>query len=295
MTTPRITQRLLTENSLASMRNNLGRLARTQEQLSTGKSLNRPSDSPGSTHTAMRMREQLATNEQAVRNAEDGLGWLQRTDGTLSSMSDQLRRARDLTVQAANTGASSPEAREAIALELTQIRQSLLAQANTQHLGRPLFGGNATSPQAYDASGTYLGDQGSVRRSLADGQQVAVNTTGPDAFGEGADSLFAVLDQTISSVRAGGADLGQDLTRIDASMTRLHQAQASAGSRQNRVEAALTDLSAATLDVRALLSEVEDVDMARAVVDLQMQEVAYQAALGTTARVLQPSLIDFLR
>jgi len=89
----------------------------------------------------MRLRADLAANTQYTRNADDGLSWLGHADSTLSSMLDGVRRARDLVVQGASTGSGSADSREALAQELIQIRSGLLDQANTQHLGRPIFGG----------------------------------------------------------------------------------------------------------------------------------------------------------
>ena len=152
MSTPRITQRLMVERSLSSMQSGMSRLARSQEQLSTGRLINRPSDSPTGTNAAMRLRAQLAADAQYSRNASDGLSYLGRTDNTLTSMVDNVRRARDLIVQGASTGSNGPDARAAIAAELKQIKESLVSLANTEHMGRPLFGGTSAGP-AYTMPG----------------------------------------------------------------------------------------------------------------------------------------------
>ena len=298
MSSPRITQRLMVERSLGSLQTGLGRLARSQEQLSSGRVINRPSDSPTGTNDAMRLRAQIAADTQHARNASDGLSYLGRTDQTLTSMVDGLRRARDLVVQGASTGSSGPQAREALAAELTQIRDSLLSLANSKHMGRTLFGGTSGSPVAYAADGTFVGDRHDVTRVVGDDMPVKVNLAGPDAFevaGPPADNLFAVVDDAITNMTTNPGALGDSLARIDAVSEQMLSALADVGTRYGRVEDALTTLNNAELDNTAALSEVENVDIAKAIVDLQMQEVAYQSALGATARVLQPSLLDFLR
>ena len=141
MTSPRITQRLMVERSMTALQTGMGRLGRAQEQLSTGRLINRPSDSPTGANAAMRLREELAAGNQYARNASDGLSWLGRADSTLTSMLDGVRRSRDLMLQGASTGSTGTDARRALAAEVTQIRESLLSLANTEHLGRPLFGG----------------------------------------------------------------------------------------------------------------------------------------------------------
>lgn len=296
MSTPRITQRLMVERSLGSLQTGLGRLARSQEQLSTGRVINRPSDSPTGTNDAMRLRAQITSDTQHARNASDGLGYLGRTDEVLSTMVDRLRRARDLVVQGASTGSAGPQAREAIAAELEQIRTSMLSLANTQHQGRSLFGGTSGSPRAYAADGTFIGDRNAVVRVVGDDMSVTVNTTGPTAFETpDGDNLFGILDRAIADMRTAPGDLPQSLDRIDAVQATMLSAVADVGTRYGRVEDVLSTLGATEISNKNALSEVENVDIAKAIVDLQMQEVAYQSALGATARVLQPSLLDFLR
>lgn len=295
MISPRITQRLMVERSMSALQTGLGRLARSQEQLSTGRLINRPSDSPSGTNDAMRLRAQLTADTQYSRNASDGLAFLGTTDNAMTSMLDQVRRARDLVVQGASTGSNGTDARTALAAELGQIRQSVVGLANTQYLGRPVFGGTTGSPTAYGPDGSYLGDNGTVTRSIGDGQTVRVDVTGPEAFSVAGDDVFAVLADARVLMVTDPAQLGDVLRRLDAVAGQMRTALADIGTRYGRVEGAMSILSGAVLDHTAALSEVENVDIAKSIVDLQMQEVAYQAALGATARVLQPSLIDFLR
>jgi len=295
MSTPRITQRMSVATSVAALQAGMGRLARSQEKLSTGRTINRPSDSPTGTNDAMRLRAELAAKAQYTRNAEDGQSWLGNADSTLTSMLDEVRVARNLVVQGASTGSADQDAREALARQVTQIRDGLLSEANTQHLGRPLFGGTTANTAAYDATGTYVGDGGDVSRTIGKGISLPVNVTGPQAFSSGSDDLFGVLDDVIDQLRTDPASLGTSLDRLDAVSGSMRTALADVGARENRVDTALSTLSSTTLDTRSALSGVEDVDIASATMDLQMQEVAYQASLAATARVIQPSLVDFLR
>ncbi|HEY0773368.1 MAG TPA: flagellar hook-associated protein FlgL [Nocardioidaceae bacterium] len=296
MSSIRITQRLMVERSLTAMQTGAGRLARSQEQLSTGRQINRPSDSPTGTNSAMRLREELSAAAQHARNASDGLAWLGRTDNTLTTMVDQTRRSRDLMLQGAN-GATGQQAKDAIAAELTQIRESLLSLANTQHLGRPIFGGTTDGGAAYGTTtGAYVGQPApsEIKRTVGNGVEVTINTVGPDAFSAAGTDLFEVLDDAITTLKAGGNPAAH-LDDLDAVMKTMLSELADVGTRYGRVESALASVNSSTLDMQAALSEVENVDIAKAIVDLQMQEVAYQAALGATARVIQPSLLDFLR
>ena len=296
MTTTRVTQNMLSRQALTGLQTGLGRLAKVQEQLSTGRVINRPSDDPTGATAAMRLRASVAAQRQYARNAGDGIGWLDQVDSTLSSMTDQVRRARELGLQGASTGAMGPQAREAMATEVDQIREALISDANTTYLGRPVFGGVTAGPTAYAADGTFVGVPGAVSRTVADGVSIRVDVDGRQVFGADGSSLFDHLTQLSTALRGGDAsaisaavgDLGVDADRVTTT-------QADVGTRTSRIERAQTAAGDAEVSLTSSLSEIENTDLPRAAVDLQLQQVAYQAALAATARVMQPSLLDFLR
>ncbi|MGZ4505291.1 MAG: flagellar hook-associated protein FlgL [Nocardioidaceae bacterium] len=294
MSAPRITQRLIMQRSLAAMQLSLSRVQDSQEKLSTGRQINRPSDSPTGTSEAMRLRAQMAAETQYSRNAQDGSSWLGTADSTLTGMLDEVTRARDLLVQASSTGSNDATSQQAIATELGQIRESLLSSANTQLLGRPIFGGTTGSPTAYDPTGTFLGDTNPVTRTVGDGVTVRVDISGPEVFSVNGDDLFTVLGDATQALTSGGNPSSM-LSRLDAVFTQMKTGLADIGARENRIDQATDRLSSSAIDNTSALSNIENVDIASAITDLQMQQVAYQASLGATARVIQPSLLDFLR
>ena len=296
MAIARMTQSMMMERSYVSIQTVSGRLGKTQEQLTTGRLLNRPSDSPTDTTAAMRLRSSVATQTQYQRNAEDGLGWLGQIDNTLTSMLDQVRRARELGIQGVNAVMQSPASREALAAEVDQLRVSLVNAANASYLGRPVFGGITAGTAAYDAGGTFVGDAGAVVRSVAPGVKVKVNVDGPDAFGLPGATLFDDLTALSAALRAGDpTDTQTALVSLSAAQDRMTSVLADVGTRYNRLDRAVETSKDTVLDLSTALSEIEDVDIGRATIDLNMNEVAYQVALAATARLVQPSLAEFLR
>ena len=296
MTLNRITQTMMNRHSVDSLQTSLARLSRLQEQLSTGRVLNRPSDSPTDTTSAMRIRSTIADVKQYGRNASDGNGWLSMIDAALTSANDQVMRARDLALQGANEGVAGQTVRDSLAAEVDQIREGLITTANSDYLGRPVFGGVTAGPAAYDATGTYVGSPGAVNRTIAEGTVVRVDVDGNTAFGSAGSSVFDHLSALATALRGGDqATISASIAALDADRDRITTTQTEVGSRQNRVEAAIQAASDGELRLSTSLSEVESADLPKVVVDLQMQQVAYQAALGATARVMQPSLLDFLR
>ncbi len=203
MAITRITQNMLTQRSLDSLQAGLGRLAKTQEQLSTGKTINRPSDDPAGAGSAMRLRDTLASTQQHQRNADDGLAWLGLTDSTITSLGDQARAARDVGLQAANDGAMDQTARNALADTIDGLREGMIGTANTTYLGRPVFGGVTGGSVAYDASGTYVGTPGTVDRVVGDGVTVRVDTDGRSVLGPTGDSVLDHLSALSTALRRG--------------------------------------------------------------------------------------------
>src|SRR3712207_236218 len=122
----RVTEGSIHTRVLANLQRNLAKGGQIQDQLSSGKQINRPSDSPAGTVSALQLRSETRTSEQYTRNADDGLGWLGTLEDTLNSSSGLINRARDLTVQASNLSTNGAQASEALAAEIDQIRNGLI-------------------------------------------------------------------------------------------------------------------------------------------------------------------------
>src|ERR1700712_5288897 len=187
----RITQRSVVLTSLSGLNTNLAAVNKLQQQLSSGKQISQPSDDPTGTNTAMLTRQSQAGNAQHARNISDGRTFLDATDSALQTMLDQVRRVRNLTVQALNNGAQDGNSQSDIATEVSGIRDSLIGQANQVVQGRPLLGGVTSGSQAYDpASGAYTGVGGAnnipvqpVTRRVSDVEAIRVDITGAEGLG----------------------------------------------------------------------------------------------------------------
>lgn len=291
----RSTQQSVAARVTAGLQGNLARLGKLQEQLSSGKQISRPSDSPVAAVSSLQFRSKIRAEQQYERNADDGLGWLSTADTALTSATSQVRRVRDLVLQGASSGsANAAGAKEAMAVEVDNIRKSLIGLANTSYLDRPVFGGTTGGAGAYTPDGVYQGDAGPVERTVGEGARVRVDVTGPEVFGTGAGSLFSVLESISANLRSG-ADVSTDLAGLDAGLERIQTSAADVGARYNRISTARQTSEDRLLTLQTQLSDVEDIDLPNAIMDLQLQQVAYQAALAATQKVIQPSLVDFLR
>lgn len=291
----RITSATIASNAMLGIQSAQSRLAKLQSQLSSGKALEKPSDDPAGVSSALSLRSELARLTQYDRNTADGQAWLGTIDSTLQTMVTSTNRVRDIVVQGSSTGSMSATERQALATEIAGLRQSLLGDANTTYLSRPVFGGTTAGSAAYDATGAYVGDSQVVTRRVGDGQTVRVDLTGPEAFSAGGTDLFALLSKIQTDLTGTTANLAGDLTALDGVLGAMRTGLADVGARSARLDGLAATSQLRTVDVTSALSSVEDVDTARAILDLNIQQAAYTASLQATAKVIQPSLMDYLR
>lgn len=289
----RITNASLSFNTERNLQAALTRLATVQDKIGTQREITRPSDDPSGTANAIAVRAQQRQNEQFARNVQDANGWLSTTDNALSTATDVMQRVRDLTVKGANDGALAPDAKEALALELEQLREELVSAANTQYRGRHVFAGSSDAASALDGNWQFTGSS-AVDRRIGPNSQVRVDSDGAAVFGEGADSVFALID-TIAAGLCAGTNISGRINEVDDRLQQILGAHATVGASHAAVLSADEALAGDAVALEARRSGLEDIDFSSAILQLKTQEVAYQAALSAASRTLQPSLMDFLR
>jgi flagellin-like hook-associated protein FlgL len=292
----RITQRAVALTSLQGLNRNLDAVGKLQNQLTSGRLINTVSDSPTGTNRAMQTRDEQAANAQQSRNISDAQSWLDQSDSTLQTMISTARRVRDLTVQGLSTGSASATSQQALAIEVTSLREGLLSLANVQVQGRPLFGGVTSGGKAYDATGAWVGQAGApVTRRISDSEKMRVDITGPEAFGPPGADLFAVVNSIATDLTANPTALQTHLADLDAIMNGMSAAVADVGTRGARLERVSQINFDRSMALTQQLAETENIDLPNTIMRLEMQKVGYEAALSATAKAIQPTLMDYLR
>jgi flagellar hook-associated protein 3 FlgL len=290
----RMPNSLLVSRSLTNLQDVFARLNDLQDQAGSLKRLRRPSDAPADVVPALQLHAGINRNDQFARNLDDADNWLGAADNALTTASENLTRVRDLVITARNS-ASDPTSRQALANEIDSIRQGMLALANTQYAGRPVFGGTASGGVAYSSNGTYVGISTPVERTIAPGQRIQVNVNGDAVFGVPGDDLFTTLSQISATILSNPAGLDALASELDGRIQNVQSTLGEVGARSKRVEDMKTQNTADGLTMKQNLSGLEDADLAEVMMSLEAQRVAYQAALQATAKAIQPSLADFLR
>ncbi|MEK6309970.1 MAG: flagellar hook-associated protein FlgL [Curtobacterium sp.] len=290
----RVTTQMSMAAASARLQAGAAKVAQLTDQATTLKNISRPSDDPVGTGTSMQVRKEQAANAQYARNADDAVGWLATTDSTLTSVYSVLTNVRDLTVRAANSGTMSDTDRDAFITEFRALKSDLEARANTTYGTRNVFAGSSTASAAYDAAGGWAASGTPVSRRVGDAESVRVDTPGATVFGSGATSVFSVIDSIVSDLQ-NAVNVNPRLNEVDGAIDTVRSAQADVGVRHAAALTAQDTLKTASVALEGRRSDVEDKDLAKAVLDLQVQQTNYQAALAVTAKVLQPTLMDYLR
>lgn len=299
----RITQTTMSSNALYNLQGGLNRMQELQNKLATGLEVTKPSDSPERFLTGQQSRSSLARTETYIRNADNAQSWLKVTDAALQDAVTRLHRVEQLTIRGA-TDTNNENSLRAIANEIRSMRDGFMELTETEYAGRKVFAGTADvrdgiyADRAIGASPKYAfkGNDEPVLRAVGPDVTLNIAPNTKKAFGEGDNSLFATLDQIASDIEAGRTDaVRAGLDKIKGHRSGMLDALSESGTILNRVEG----LRARAVDQKAALknhkSEAESTDLAETTVQVMTQKVAYEAALAATSRVIQPSLMDFLR
>lgn len=275
-----------------------GRMDKVQQELATGRKIERASDDPAGTALALEHRTNISFESQMRRNLENGVAFMNVTEASLSNVTEALQRARELTIQAAN-GTLSTADRTATVQELNQLIEHIAQVANSDFGGAYLFSGHLTRTPAYLVTGnpptavTFQGDAGQRVRRISKQDTVAINVAGPAAFGTMFDDLIALRDNL--NLGAPGATISAALTGIDAALARVLAAREDIGSRVNRFEASQRRSEQIDTNLQQLRANLEEIDLPGTIVQLNAEQNALQAALGAIGRTSNMSLMDYMR
>ncbi|MEX3621446.1 flagellar hook-associated protein FlgL [Viridibacillus arvi] len=288
----RVTQSMLSSNMLRNLSNSYSKMGKLQSQIDSGKKITRPSDDPVVAMKGIDYRTALGRVEQFQRNIGEVNNWLDSSDDAFDKVGSVLQRVQELVTKGANDGTLTDEDKEKIQSELDQIQQHIQNMANSRVGDKYLFSGTQTTTPLYDATTGYPASGGTpfekdVEIEVFDGITLKVNTNAID--------VFRNIDQMFKDIKSGAIDFGEAIEQVQGQLDDVLTIRADIGARQNRVE--LMDNRLQTQEVIATkqMSQNEDVEYDKAITEMVTQESIHRAALSVGARILQPTLTDFLR
>ncbi len=416
----RITNNMIVNNMMFNLGENLNRMSKIQEQLTTGKKISKASDDPVVAARALKLRTDVSEIEQYQRNVDDAISWMEMSESTVGQIGDVLQRVRELSVQASN-GTNTPDDLQKIKEEIKQLKNQTINLSNNTYAGRNIFSGFKTDKDLIDEDGNFLIEVEKTEKIIYEigiGDTIAVNVLGGDLFNNGGEtfgatsgkvtgdfdittpltisapndtlslsvdaeninitlnnttystiedvaleiqnkvnaqtttanditveanankliftsgstgvtsiisidgtssaaadlglntntqvdgsdksllkgSLIQTFDNLITALDEGNSDsISSILGVVDSDLNSVLRVRADIGARMNRLELTSNRLSTYNINFTKLMSQNEDVDMAETIMNLQNEENVYKASLAGGAKIIQPSLVDFLR
>lgn len=309
----RVTSNMMNSQLLLNLNRNAVQMNNTQNELSTGRKLNRPSDDPVGITYSLRYRSELSSNDQFKKNVDSAVSWMDFNDTVLGQTNNVLQRLRELTVQA-STGTNPQSALDSISQEVSQLKEQLVDIANSELNGKFIFNGEKFDQKPYDlvakADGTMtdpseiVTDTGSVNYTVSQAVNMSINLNGNDVFGDAAtasstdsDNIFSIINRLVDKMSATGNHKGitDEIGKLDSRIDKLLTIRAEVGAKTNRIELMQSRLEDLNINLTTLKAKTEDADYAELIMDSKVQENIYNASLSAGAKIIQPSLVDFIR
>ncbi len=300
----RITSEMVASSTLASIETAQAALARTQSELSSGRTILEPSDNPFGASQVLTLQSALDGLTSYEKSAQDGISWMHTASGALASIDSQVQRVRELVLQAAN-GTNSPSDLADLAGAVEQLTEGVKQDALTQYDGQYVFSGTLTSTPPYKQGpeDAYAGNAAPIARALGPGATVNVAVNLSSALGSGPGAADGKLLDTLRTIalnlREGTPAATEtlrttDLGNLDANLTSLTNLQAQAGATTDQLNLGLSRISSLQTTATEQLSNVQDANIAKVSIEYSNEHAAFEAALKAGASIVQESLLEFL-
>jgi len=274
-----------------------------EQEASTGMKISAPSDDPTSAQQIVRLKSQTAATNQYARNITNGTALLTMANSAMSSMSNTLTSVKQLALEMSNATNGDPTAMTAAAQQMQQLKSQFISLGNTQLNGNYLFGGFKNDTPPFDAAtGAFTGTTDTTSFEIAAGSSVPVAVSGSQVIsggtppGSSGTDIMGMFDNLISALNSGStAGVQAQLGNIDSAATQITSSEATIGASMNRLTTATSVAQDNNLATTQVISSLQDADYTQVVSDLSKQQTAYQAAIASSAKISQISLLDYLQ
>ncbi|MDP4085199.1 MAG: flagellar hook-associated protein FlgL [Bacillota bacterium] len=295
----RITQSMLSANSLRNISQSYEKMGQLQDELSTGKKITKPSDDPVVAMKGMYYRSDLASVDQYKRNLSELHLWMDNSEAGMTQANSALQRIRELVVQGQGGSLSAVDL-SAIGDEVGQLKDDLVNTANTQVAGRYIFHGtDVMNPPVTQANPPKVADNltdptiNNYNVEVSNGVSLKANVNPANAFNQ---DVFDVVGGIQTALQSNNpSDLDGLLTKLDKVMDTMSAEHSELGARSNRLDMVETRINQQDTLATQALSDNEDADIEKVITDLTNQESVQRAALNVGSRIIQPTLMDFLK
>jgi len=297
----RVNLETVINSTIFNVQRSTSNLSKLQEQISTGKKVNRPSDAPAGSRRILNIRSETFRLDQYASNVQTAKQSLNFNSSTLQSTADLLQRIQELTMQGVSDTTDS-DGRKSIASEINQLVESVLQSANSTRLGRYIFAGTATKTIPFEATRnsngdisaiTYRGNREKIEYQIGVSATVQVNQTGNEAFID--NKLFSSIINIRDGLASGTATAAQnELDNLENAHTSVLNLIAKAGGAANTLELTENKITDIKLSLNEMLATTESADITELVLKLKEQENIYQASLASGSVVFNTSILDYM-
>ena len=320
----RITNSMMITRTMRNQNTNLEKMNKWNHDLSTLTNLHKPSDDPIRVSRTLRLESDISMSKQYKDNIESAKSWLEKPESAFNEINSVYQSIRELAVQGAN-GVLKGEDTQKIAQEIKELKNHLIQIGNDTYLGRHIFTGYQTDKKLLNDDGSYnitdldfkpinttvpITDPAYneanlssevIKYKVGDAQHIDVNITGDRVFGspvgpENKPQLFADIDDLLTALDKGNhEDASASIAKMDEQLKVLLQVRGEVGAKVNMIDVMSERMFDVNVNLKDLLSKTRDTDVAETQIQLVTAEAAYRASLAVTARIIQPTLVDFLR
>lgn len=310
----RVTNNMLLDNYLNNLYGNLNKMDKLQTQVATNKRITKLSDDPMGVISSMKCRVKLYKIDQYRDNIENARTWLTQTESSVLEMNEIIKSAYETSVHVANDYMTEDD-KSAAAELIGQLRDHVLTIGNSKVGDKFIFGGyNVTSePITVDASGNILyngldltnesdpaliaENEQVIEYEIGDDLQTQVSVTGSRLLKMGDNNIYSVLDDLYNALKSNESAevIDEYVGKLQDCQTHVLAIESELGGRTNRLELVSNRYDEEFLNYTKTKSQIEDVDLAEAVMNFEMAKAVYTSALQIGSEIIQPSLIDFLK
>ena len=290
----RVTNKMMADNVIAQLFRQREQMVKTQENITTGKRVNRPSDDPSGISAILSHRTTISSLDQYNENISKAKLHINTADDVLGMVSDLLRDAKEIAFDTA------PDMRSEMAEQVAAIREQVLQMANYQIDGKYIFSGDATQTAPYDSTTwDYNGDPAGAPKDFTVGENMTVDVTadGRSIFGPDTTNVFKILnnlENALTAVPVVETDITNQISNLDNAIDNITEIRSRNAGVYQRLEATENHYNYFKVNVQDMLSNAEDSDIAEAIINLQVQQTTYESTLASSSRIIQKSLLDFL-
>ena len=330
----RVTNQMMSKSFLKDLNRNQNYMKRINDQLTSGKEIRRPSDNPFKVARSMQLNSDINANTQYNENIKDTINWLDTTDTALEQLGNSFQRFRELMVSAGNAAYGSDEKR-AIKDEMNEKVNEIAQILNTNFDGKYIFGGSKGSTKPVGTDKNIITGNNSLHLSGNNGEVLNIDNLDEDVqnqinminkklavevsqgvtmdYNVSATDILLFKDKNGVSINV--MDLLKDITNnvvsenpldgvkitsenlkvMDETVSNLLRIRAEVGAKQNRMQSAGSQNEDQNFNLTDILSQTEDIDLAQKNIEAAVAQNVYMASLQVSAKIIQPSLLDFLR